>query len=96
MIDLEELRAQVELLRWCRDKKAEIKQIEETARAEIEAALGDHDDEGSLDGEPVIRWRFHKRSALDQKLLKETFPEVFETCKRVTEVRRFEVVEPDA
>lgn len=95
MKDLEDLRPQVELLRWVKERKAELKRIEDDARAQIEAALGDHDDEGSLDDEPVIRWRFHKRSALDQKLLKETFPDVYETCKRTTEVRRFEVVEPE-
>lgn len=93
-MDLDELRAQVELLRYVKEKKAELKVIEENARAAIEAALGDHD-EGSLDGEPVIRWRFHKRTALDQKLLKEVFPDVFEECRRTTEVRRFELVEPE-
>jgi predicted phage-related endonuclease len=95
MINLDELRAQVELLRWAKERKAELKVIEDNARDAVEAALGDHD-VGSLDGEPVVMWRFTKRTALDQKLLKELFPDVFEECKRTTEVRRFEVLEPDA
>ena len=92
MTDLDELRAQVELLRWCKEKKAEIKEVETAARAAVEAALGD-DDTGTMDGHPVITWKFHKRTALDQGFLKQAYPDLYETCKRTTEVRRFEVLD---
>lgn len=93
-VDLEHLRWAVETLRWARDRKAELKEAEERARLAIEEALGD-DTVGTLDGEPVITWKFHKRNALDQKLLRTQFPDIYELCKRVTEVRRFEIEDAD-
>lgn len=92
--DLERVRWAVETLRWVKDRKAELKEAEEKARDAIEQALGD-DDEGALDGHLVVTWRFIKRNALDQKFLRETYPELFESAKRVTEVRRFILVEDD-
>jgi predicted phage-related endonuclease len=91
-VNLDDLRAQIELLRFVKDKKAELKEIEQTARAAIEAELGDCD-EGTLDGHVVVTWKSHKRNALDQKLLQTMYPEVYENCKRVSEVRRFEIVD---
>jgi predicted phage-related endonuclease len=40
-----------------------------------------------------VTWKSYKRNALDQKMLREAYPEIYESCKRVAEVRRFEVVE---
>lgn len=91
-VDLEKLRWAVETLRAVKDRKAELKAAEEMARDAIEQALGDSD-EGELDGHPVVTWKYIKRNALDQKFLRETYPELYESCKRVTEVRRFEVVD---
>ena len=48
---------------------------------------------GTLDGHEVIAWKYHKRTALDQKLLKQAYPEVFENCRTTSEVRRFEVLD---
>jgi predicted phage-related endonuclease len=90
--NLDNLRAQLELLRFVKDKRAELKQIEEAARDAIQAELGDND-EGTLDGHVVVTWKSYKRNALDQKMLREAYPEIYESCKRVAEVRRFEVVE---
>ena len=58
------------------------------------ASPGDND-EGALDGHVVVTWRYIKRNALDQQFLKDTYPELYESCKRVTEVRRFTLVEDD-
>lgn len=91
-VNLDELRAQLEILRFIKDKRAELKQLEETARETIELALGDND-EGTLDGHVVVTWKTHKRKALNQKLLRDTYPDIYENCKDVTEVRRFEVVD---
>lgn len=96
-VDLENLRAQLELLRFVKERKAELKELEDTARAAIEAELGDAD-EGTLDGHVVVTWKSYKRNALDQKLLRSSYPEIYESCKRTSEVRRFELrdpVEPD-
>lgn len=91
-VDLEKLRWAVETLQWTKDRKAELKAAEDAARDALQQALGDND-EGELDGHVVVTWKFFKRNALDQTFLKDTYPELFESCKRVTEVRRFEIVE---
>lgn len=90
--NLEKLRAQVAILRHCKEKKAELAELEENARAAIEEALGE-DTEGTLDGRTVVRWSRQKRTALNQKLLKELHPEAAAECMDTTEVRRFTVVE---
>jgi predicted phage-related endonuclease len=93
-VDLEELRWAVETLRWVRDRKAEIKDVEDKARDAVEQALGDAD-AGALDGHEVITWKHHKRTALDQRVLKSAFPEVYAECVRTSEVRRF-LIDPES
>lgn len=91
-VNLEQLRWAVETLRAVKERKAELKAAEEMARDAIENALGDND-EGELDGHTVVTWKYIKRNALDQKFLQKTYPELYESCKRVTETRRFEIVD---
>ena len=91
-VALEKLRWAVEALQMVKDRKAELKATEEMARDALEQALGDSD-EGELDGHVVVTWKFIKRNALDQKFLRDTYPDLYESCKRVTEVRRFEIVD---
>lgn len=93
-VDLEKLRWAVETLRLLKERKADIKEAEDKARDAIEQALGDSD-EGKLDGHVVVTWKYIKRNALDQKFLRETYPDLYESAKRVTEVRRFEVLDAD-
>lgn len=91
-MDLENLRWAVEALQYVKDRKAELKELEDRARPALEAALGDAT-EGTLDGHIVVTWKFYKRNTLDQKLLKATYPEIYEACRSLTEVRRFELPE---
>lgn len=91
-VNLEKVRWAVETLRMLKDRKAELQAAEVVARDALEQALGDSD-EGELDGHVVVTWKFIKRNALDQKFLRETYPDLYESCKRVTEIRRFEVVD---
>ncbi|UGU31379.1 hypothetical protein LT350_33705 [Mycolicibacterium smegmatis] len=92
--DLTPVRAQVELLQYCRNERAKlaarIDELEACAKAAIQEAMGDQEI-GVLDGVPLITWKTTKRTSLDQKLLKALHPDVFEECKSTTEVRRFEV-----
>lgn len=92
--DLTPVRAQFEILTYCRNERAKlaarIDELEASAKAAIQEALG-ADDIGLLDGIPVVTWKTSKRTSLDQKLLKSLHPEVYEECKSTTEVRRFEV-----
>lgn len=91
-MDLENVRWAVEAMQYVKERKAELKELEERARPVLEAALGD-DTEGTLNGHIVVTWKFYKRNALDQKLLKAAYPEIYETCRSLTEVRRFELPE---
>lgn len=92
MAELESVRWAVEALRFVKQRKAELKDVEDQARDAIEQALGD-DAEGTLDGHVAVTWKPQKRRALDQKLLKATYPEVAEECMSITETRRFVVEE---
>ena len=91
-VDLESLRWAVETLRWVKQREAEIREAKENARLAIEQALGDNE-VGLLDGHVAVTWKTHKRTALDQKVLRASYPEIFETCKSTTESRRFEVLD---
>jgi len=88
--DISALRGQVEILRWCKTKRAELKELEDNAKAAIQDTL-DGDDIGTVDGEPVVTWKSHKRTALDQTALKNEDPETYALYTKTTEVRRFEV-----
>lgn len=92
MKNLNELRGQVEILKYCKAKRAELKELEDNAKAAIQDALGD-DDAGTVDGELAVTWKSSKRTTLDQQYLKKTFPQVVAECQVTTEVRRFEVVD---
>lgn len=88
---LDHLRAQVEILRWVKQKRAELKELEDGARAAVEAELGDTE-LGTLDGEPAIRWSSSKRTILDQKAIKEFEPEIAANYMTTSVVKRFEVL----
>jgi predicted phage-related endonuclease len=87
---LDDVRAEVELLRWCKARKKEIADVEATARARVEEALGE-DESGTLDDELAITWRHSKRTSLDQKMLAKLWPEAYAECKTTSAVRRFDV-----
>ena len=94
MIDavaIDGLKAQLALLQHCKEKRAELAEIEASAKAAIQAALGDAE-AGTIDGRPVVTWKFVKRRSIDQQLLKQLHPEVAEQVTTVSESRRFEHV----
>lgn len=90
--DISHLRAQVEILRWARQKKAEIAELEHNAKEAIQAAIGD-DDTGTIDGDEAVTWKTHKRRSLDQSYVKNRYPDVYAEAQTVSEIRRFEVCE---
>lgn len=93
-VNLDALRAQVEILRHVKQREAELKELKAEAREQIEELMAqDGADEGTLDGKPVISWRSYKRKALNQKLLKALHPDVYAECEDTTEYSRFEVLD---
>lgn len=93
-VDLEDVRAHVEVLRWAKDRIREIKEIGDGARAEIERAMGDAD-VGVLDDKPVINWSSHKKRQLNQKALRDERPEIAEEYTETVDVRTFTVIKDD-
>lgn len=92
-VDLEPVRAQVELLRWVETRLAELKELQKAARADVEAAMGEHA-VGLLDGEDAIHWGHHKRTTFDQKAYAAEHPFDYESYKKTSSVRRFDVLDP--
>jgi hypothetical protein len=90
-INLNELRAQVEILQWVKQRKAELAEIETEAKARIQEAMSNHDT-GTLDGQAVVTWKEHKRTGFDQRAFKAALPEVAAHYTTTTAVRRFEVL----
>lgn len=90
--NLDNLRAQIAILRHVKAKRLELSELEANARAAVEEALGE-DEEGTLDGVTVIRWSRQKRTSLNQKLLKELHPEIAAECMDTVEVRRMLIID---
>ena len=90
MTDLSAVRANVEVLQYCKKRMAELKEMQEQSRAIVEEALGEHES-GTLDGEEVIAFKHLKQRRLNHSKLRELYPEVAESCTDTTELRRFEV-----
>ena len=89
-MDLSEVRGHVEILQACKRREAELKEMAEQARAVIEEAMGPNE-VGELDGQVVLTWRTYKQRRLNQRYLKEKFPEVRELCMETSEYRRMEI-----
>lgn len=90
-IDLEPVRAQVEVLKWANGKRKEIAELEKTARAEVEAFLG-VGNVGYLDSQPIVNWSTYKSNSFDQKAFGEDHPELLEQYKSVKEKNKFDVL----
>lgn len=85
----------VNVLRWCRSQRRTLDDTERAARAEIEKALGDNET-GIADGQPVVTWKRHTRTALDQRALRREHPDIHAHYCRTDEVRRFCLLEEGA
>lgn len=93
-IDLTALRAEFEILAWCKAKEAEIKTLRTSAEDKIKAALGPGNT-GYLDGDPVVEWSISKRNTLDTKAIKEELPEVYAQYLKTGEVNNFSMIKPE-
>jgi predicted phage-related endonuclease len=91
-IDLESVRGHIAILRLCKRKIAEFKEIQERSRVIVEEAMGTAD-AGLLDGEMAVSWPTFKENRFDSKAFREQHPELWESYKVASEKRRFEVVD---
>jgi hypothetical protein len=93
-VNLEPVRAQVEVLRYVKARKAELEKIEKKARDEIEEVMGDNDI-GELDGKTAITWTTHKKRQFQQRKLTEAMPEIADAFTELVEGRQFKLVNDD-
>lgn len=90
-IDLTDLKAHIDIMRFCKTKQAEYADMMERSRAAIEEALGDNEI-GTLEGEPAVRWGHQKVNRLNQKALKAERPEIVAEYTEASTQRRFEIL----
>ena len=93
-VPIDNLKAQLAILRHCKEKRAELADMEANARAAIETALGEAEN-GTIDGHIAVTYKTVKRTAIDQKLLKQRHPDIAAECLTVSESRRFELARGD-
>lgn len=90
-MNIDPVRAHVEILKFVKVKKAELKEMEEASRAAVEEALGGNE-VGEVCGETVVTWKRVMSKRLNQQALKSDHPELVEQYSQLGESRRFEVV----
>lgn len=98
-VDLDAYRHSVNILQFIEGERAkisqrlaELKEVEEEALAVVQEALGNHGEVGLLDGKPVVTWHKTYQRRVNQRLLKERYPEIAEEVKSEIEIRSFKVV----
>lgn len=80
-------------IKKCKEQKKLLDDMEKDARARIEARLIEAGaEDAQIAGKTVITWRYISSHRLDQKKLKESYPEAHEACYVETQNRRFEIV----
>lgn len=89
-MNLEAVRAHVEILKFVKTRQAELKEMEERSRAAIEEVLGGNE-VGELDGETVVTWKHIKANRLNHRALKSDHPYLVELYTQLGDSRRFVV-----
>jgi len=86
------LLAHVARLQHTKAKIAELKEMEAESKSAIQEALGDNEEEATINGDTVIRWKHIKTNRLNQRALKAEHPEIVAEYTEATEIRRFEIL----
>lgn len=90
-VDLESVRAQVEILKFVKAKQSELKELEKNAIEAIETVLKPGDI-GTLDGKPVVNWSEYKSNTFDQAAFAEEYPELLAQFKSLKNKSKFSVL----
>ena len=100
-VELDDLRQSLAMLAWTTQEKKKLKDrdkeltlLEDEAKEKIKEAMGDKT-VGTLGGVPVVKYTNGTKTALDQALLKEKFPQIHEVCKTTKPNRVFTYVGGD-
>lgn len=95
-VDLEPVRTHFERWLWARDRKDNYARIEKEAREQLEEFIGDNQI-ATLDGKPVITWKWSnpKNGRLDQKMIREQYPDIAAICTTKEPSRSFRQAEEE-
>lgn len=75
-VELDDMAVLVEDLRVATGERMRWAKREDELKAAIQGALGERET-GTVNGEPVVAWRWHLRHAFDQKAFKERHREIY-------------------
>ena len=91
-VDLTGMAGLITRLHWLEEVTRPLLAEAEEVKAAIQDALG-ASEVGQVQGRTAVTWRYHVRSALDQKALRTERPEIFNQYQITTAVRRFHLHE---
>ncbi len=90
-VRLDEIKSILDVYAFAQERISHFEGVRDAARAEIEEALGNAEI-GTVDGVAKITWKRGKTRRLDQRMLKERFPEVHSACVVEQQTRTFNTV----
>jgi hypothetical protein len=91
-IAVDDLSAQLDLLRWVEDQLGALKTFRADLHRTIKHRLGDLE-VGTINGVPAVTYRKALRITLSPRLVRELHPEVARRCEEISEVRTLLLVD---
>jgi hypothetical protein len=87
-IAVDDLSAQLDLLRWVEDQLDGLKKFRADVQRAVKLRLGDTEI-GTVNGVPVVSYRKALRITLSPRLVRESDPDLARRCEEISEVRTF-------
>jgi type VI protein secretion system component VasK len=87
-VAVDDLSAQLELLRWVEDQLDGLKRFRADVQRAVKLRLGDVE-VGTVNGVPVVTYRKALRITLSPRLVRELDPDLARRCEEISEVRTF-------
>lgn len=87
-IAVDDLAAQLDLLRWVEDQLDGLKKFRADVQRTVKLRLGDTE-VGTVNGVPVVSYRKALRITLSPRLVRAADPELARRCEEISEVRTF-------
>ncbi|ONI87343.1 hypothetical protein ALI22I_23260 [Saccharothrix sp. ALI-22-I] len=87
-IAVDDLAAQLDLLRWVEDQLDGLKKFRADVQRAVKLRLGDTE-VGTVNGVPVVSYRKSLRITLSPRLVREADPELARRCEEISEIRTF-------
>jgi hypothetical protein len=89
--ELDDMADSIAVMNACRTRIAELKEVSDQHRALVEERMGS-EEVGTIDGQPVITWKYYKQRRFNQGAFSAANPELVESYRETTETRRMELL----